>query len=187
VLVVVFLLVRQGAIRRAGPSPEPAVEEQETPAKRTRGAAPSDSAAPAPEAKAKPEPIPPPKAPAAVAAADRGPGLVGGQGAGSTPGAYNALLRRFGLPPVWAEGLSSESLKRAEPELRYLYQSGRADTDSARVRLYLAEAARLRYVSGQDTTLYYQINRHYRRAIRLGGPDGDVGRIARERLGTLQH
>jgi hypothetical protein len=81
--------------------------------------------------------------------------------------------------------VSADALERAEPELRYLYMSGQADSDSARVRLYLAEAARLRYVPGQDTTLYWRIVHHYGRAIRIQGYDSDVGKIARERLGTL--
>jgi hypothetical protein len=53
------------------------------------------------------------------------------------------------------------------------------------VRLYLAEAARLRYATG-DAALYDQIRRHYVRAIGLAGQDPDVARVADERLRTLQ-
>lgn len=174
VVVVVFLLARQGAIRRAVSPPAPVVPEEEAPVKAPGVAVPSDSAAPEPALAS--EPAPPPMASTDRAIADH---------AGSR-GAYGALLSRFGLPPVWSEVVPAEALERAEPELRYLYQVGRADSDSARVRLYLAEAARLRYVPGRDTTLYYKIVRHYRRAIRLQGSDSDVGRIARERLDTLR-
>ena len=186
VLIVVVLLVRQGAFRRAVSPPPPAVEEQETPAPAARVAAPAPAVAPAPA------PVPPSKAPAdpagggrAPAGGGRAPAGGGSEGVGTTS-AYGALLQRFGLPPVWREEIGSEALSRAEPELRYLYQAGRAGSDSARVRLYLAEAARLRYVPGQDSTLYDQIVHHYRRAIRLDGPGSDVGKIAQERIGTLR-
>ena len=99
--------------------------------------------------------------------------------------AYAAVLRRFNLPAVWNERVSTETLRQAEPELRYVYQTGRAGSDSARVRLYLAEAARLRYVPGQDAALLEQISHHYLRAIRLSGTDTVVAKIARERLSTL--
>ncbi len=96
---------------------------------------------------------------------------------------YGALLRRHGLPPLWEERrVSPQALRGAEPELRALYQTGRAGTDSASVRLYLAEAARLAYEVRPDSSLYDRIVHHYLRAIRLAGPDSNVGRIARERL-----
>lgn len=101
-------------------------------------------------------------------------------------GAYEVLIARFGLPPVWdGATVSPETLERAEPELLDLYLSGEAGADSARVRLYLAEAARLRYAPG-DATLHQEIERHYRRAIELAGPDAETARVAEERLRTLE-
>ena len=98
---------------------------------------------------------------------------------------YEAVLRRFGLPPVWDARVAPETLERAEPELRALYVSGRAGADSARVRLYLAEALRLRYSPG-DSTLYEGIVHHYRRAMALGRTDPEAARVAEERLRTLE-
>jgi anti-sigma factor RsiW len=96
---------------------------------------------------------------------------------------YQALLLRHGLPPVWAEGrVAPQALLAAERELRTLYQAGGAGADSAGVRLYLAEAARLAYETSPDSSLYDRIVHHYLRALRLAGPESDVGRIARERL-----
>jgi len=107
--------------------------------------------------------------------------------ASNAPGArYDALLGRFGLPPVWDGALVSPgALERAEPELKSLYSSGGAGRDSARVRLYLAEAARLRYAPG-DSILYQEIEGHYRRAIELAGSDAETARVAEERLRTLE-
>jgi hypothetical protein len=100
--------------------------------------------------------------------------------------AYAAVLSRFGLPPLWdADRVSPEALANAEPDLRSLYVSGGAGHDSARVRLYLAEAVRLRYAPG-DSTLYDEIQRHYRRAIDLAGPDAETARVAEERLRSLE-
>jgi putative zinc finger protein len=102
-------------------------------------------------------------------------------------GPYEALVRRFGLPPVWdGARVSTDALQRAVPELKNLYLSGEAGRDSARVRLYLAEAARLRYTPGGDSTLFEEIQRHYRRAIALAGPDAEVARVAEERLQSLE-
>ena len=98
---------------------------------------------------------------------------------------YGAVIRRYGLPPVWDEQVASETLERAEPELRTLYVSGGAGADSARVRLYLAEALRLRYTPG-DTTLYEGIVHHYRRAMALARTDPDAARVAEERLRSLE-
>ena len=98
---------------------------------------------------------------------------------------YQAVLRRYGLPPVWDEQVAPQTLERAEAELRTLYVSGGAGADSARVRLYLAEALRLRYTPG-DTTLYEGIVHHYRRAIALGRTDPDAARVAEERLRSLE-
>lgn len=99
---------------------------------------------------------------------------------------YAALLARYGLPPVWdGAQVSPEALANAEPDLRSLYMSGIAGSDSGRVRLYLAEAARLRYTAG-DSVLYEEIRRHYHRAIALGGPSSRIARVAEERLRTLE-
>ncbi len=117
----------------------------------------------------------PAKAPAPAAAPPAPPA------AGETP--YRALLRRHDLPSLWEEGrVSARSLLGAEPDLRALYMTGRAGADSARVRLYLAEAARLAYAAHPDSVLYTRIVHHYLRAIRIAGPESDVGRVARERL-----
>jgi len=102
-----------------------------------------------------------------------------------TPG-YETILTRYGLPPVWDwTRVSAEALANAEPDLRSFYMSGSAGSDSGRVRLYLAEAARLRYAPG-DSVLYDEILRHYRRAIALGGPSSRLARVAEERLRTLE-
>lgn len=101
------------------------------------------------------------------------------------PSGYGTLVRRRGLPPVWDPRVSSTSLLDAESELRILYQTGRAGADSARVRLYLAEAARLRYEAHPDSGLFDGIIHHYLRAIRLSRTEPDVARIARERLDSF--
>lgn len=101
--------------------------------------------------------------------------------AGGSP--YQALLLRYGLPAVWEEGrVAPRALLAAERDLRTLYQAGRAGADSAGVRLYLAEAARLAYEASPDSALYDRIVHHYLRAMRISGPESDVGRMARERL-----
>jgi len=98
---------------------------------------------------------------------------------------YQALLRKHRLPPVWSEALvPATALEAAAPELRFLYVTGKAGADSARVRLYLAEADRLHYTPG-DSTLYDEIAKHYRRAIRLAGSDTETVRVATERLRSL--
>ena len=100
--------------------------------------------------------------------------------------AYAALLTRYHLPPIWdGARVSPEALANAEPDLRLLYVSGGAGSDSARVRLYLAEAVRLRYAPG-DSALYDEIQHHYRRAIDLAGPDAETARVAEERLRSLE-
>jgi hypothetical protein len=98
---------------------------------------------------------------------------------------YHAILARFGLPALWDPSVTPEALANAEPDLRSFYMSGNAGADSARVRLYMAEAARLRYGPG-DTELYDEIQHHYRRVIELAGPDADVARLAKERLRSLE-
>ena len=98
---------------------------------------------------------------------------------------YEDVLRRYGLPPVWNAQVTPEKLERAEPELRAIYVSGLAGADSARVRLYLAEALRLHYTPG-DSTLYEGIAHHYRRAMALARTDPEAARVAEERLRTLE-
>jgi negative regulator of sigma E activity len=95
-----------------------------------------------------------------------------------------SLLDRYGLPPVWGPGVSDDLVLRAEPALRNLYRIGAAATapDSARVRLYLAEAARVRAGAAPDSTAIEDIVHHYRRAIRLAGSDAEIRRVAAERL-----
>jgi Putative zinc-finger len=116
------------------------------------------------------------------AAAPQVKGLaVGGVMPSTSP--YQSLVRRFGLPDVWSEGaVPRDALLRAEPDLRILYIAGGAGADSARVRLYLAEAGRLRYESEPDSALFDSIVHHYWRAIRLAGDQPGVARVARARL-----
>jgi negative regulator of sigma E activity len=84
-------------------------------------------------------------------------------------GAYEALIHRYGLPPVWEEGsVSNDALLRAEPGLKNLYRTGGAGSDSANVRLYLAEAMRFQTGAHPDSAAYEEIVHHYQRAIRLG-------------------
>jgi len=99
--------------------------------------------------------------------------------------AYDAILKRYNLPPLWAPRVSTEALANAESELRNLYVSGNAGTDSARVRLYIAEAVRLRYSPG-DAPLYDEIVHHYRRVIEMSAPDSEMRRVAEERLRSLE-
>jgi hypothetical protein len=98
---------------------------------------------------------------------------------------YESILSRFGLPALWNASVTPDALSNAEPDLRSFYMSGAAGADSARVRLYLAEASRLRYGPG-DSDLYDEIRHHYQRVIELAGPDADVARVARERLRSLE-
>lgn len=98
---------------------------------------------------------------------------------------YDTAVRELGLRPMWDGSVSPAAIERAEPRLRLLYRMGKAGSDSARVRLYLAEAARLRYAP-RDSALHDQIVHHYRRAIRLAGLGSDVARVAAERLRTLE-
>jgi len=99
-------------------------------------------------------------------------------------GALRSLLDRYGLPPVWGPGVSDEMVLKAEPALRNLYRTGGAATaaDSARVRLYVAEAIRARVGSAPDSAAVDEIVHHYRRAIRLAGSDAELRRVAAERL-----
>jgi anti-sigma factor RsiW len=97
---------------------------------------------------------------------------------------YESALSRFGLPPVWGPGVSDDLVLKAEPVFRNLYRTGGATTplDSARVRLYLAEAARLRAGAAPDSAAIDEIEHHYRRAIRLGSEDPGTVSTAAQRL-----
>ena len=94
-------------------------------------------------------------------------------------------LRRYALPPVWGPGVSDDLVLRAEAALRNVYRTGGAATalDSARVRLYLAEAARIRLGSDvPDSATVETITHHYRRAIQLGASDAVTRNTASARL-----
>ena len=97
---------------------------------------------------------------------------------------FDSIRSRYGLPPDWGPGVSDEMILRAEGSLRNLYRTGGATTalDSARVRLYLAEAARTRVGSAPDSAAVDEIAHHYRRVIRLAGPESSTGKVAAERL-----
>lgn len=97
---------------------------------------------------------------------------------------FEGALSRFGLPPLWGPGVSDDLVLKAEPVFRNLYRTGGATTplDSARVRLYLAEAARLRAGAAPDSAAIDEIEHHYRRAIRLGGQDPATVSTAAQRL-----
>jgi len=106
---------------------------------------------------------------------------VGGNVAAPSPATYESVIHRYGLPPVWGPGVSDEMILRAEPALRNLYRVGGASEDSARVRLYLAEATRIRAGSSPDSTAIDEIAKHYRRAISLAR-DPETASVARSRL-----
>jgi len=110
-----------------------------------------------------------------------------GQVAGSSPSdEYAAVLRAHGLPPVYDPArVSRDALLKAENDLRYLYMAGRAQTDSARVRLYLAEAARAK-ADPADSAAVEGVIHHYWRAIRLSRNDPAVSAMAWRRLEEYQ-
>jgi hypothetical protein len=162
----------QLAARENGADQLLARAKEEKAAPERLGAGVKDALRIASESTAPAEPKPAHAAPPAAAAPPTG---------GRTP--FQTLLLRHGLPPVWEEGrVAPQALLAAERELRTLYQAGGAGADSAGVRLYLAEAARLAYKASPDSSLYDRIVHHYLRALRLAGPESEVGRIARERL-----
>ena len=95
---------------------------------------------------------------------------------------FAPLVARYGLPPLYDPSrVSNETLLRLEPDLRMLYQAGRAGDDSARVRLYLAEAARLRAGDSPNEETYDAIVHHYRRAFQLAR-DPETRKMALKRL-----
>jgi hypothetical protein len=99
--------------------------------------------------------------------------------------AYASVLREHGLPVVWDENVPPETLLRAEPDLRRVYQTHRAGADSARIRLYLAEAERARLGDSAAPAAIEGIANHYRRAISLARGDAALAALARRRLGEL--
>ena len=106
--------------------------------------------------------------------------------AGSAPNAggpgFAEVAARHGLPLLYDPArVSGGALLSAEPDLRVLYQTGRAGDDSARVRIYLAEAARERAAGSFDAETFDSIVHHYRRAVVLAR-DVETARIARKRL-----
>ena len=118
-------------------------------------------------------------APSATAAA----GDIAG---GAPTDEYAAVLRAHGLPPVYDPArVSRDALLKAENDLRYLYMAGRAQTDSARVRLYLAEAARAK-ADPADSAAVEGVIHHYWRAIRLARKDPAVSAMAWRRLEEYQ-
>ncbi|HET9472123.1 MAG TPA: zf-HC2 domain-containing protein, partial [Usitatibacter sp.] len=120
---------------------------------------------------------------AALAPLAASPEAAKAMGGAAPPAAptYQSVIQRYGLPPVWGPGVSDEMILRAEPALRNLYRVGGASEDSARVRLYLAEATRIRAGSAPDSTAIDEIARHYRRAIGLAR-DPETASVARSRL-----
>ena len=95
---------------------------------------------------------------------------------------FAEVAARFGLPLLFDPArVPGSALLRAEPDLRLLYQTGRAGADSARVRLYLAESARERGAGSFDAETFDTIVHHYRRAIVLAR-DVETARMARKRL-----
>ncbi|HKQ19371.1 MAG TPA: zf-HC2 domain-containing protein [Candidatus Eisenbacteria bacterium] len=120
---------------------------------------------------------------AAVGSADAAGAKVAG---GPPTEPYAALLRAHGLPPVFDPArVDRDALLRAENDLRYFYMSGRAETDSARVRLYLAEAARAK-ADPADSAAVEAVIHHYWRAIRLSRQDPAVSAMAWRRLGEYK-
>ncbi len=121
-----------------------------------------------------------PSARAPGAANEAAPQVVSG---GIPDPRFAAFLQRYGLPPTWGPGVSDESVLRAEAALRNFYRTGGivSPVDSARARLYLAEAVRARE-SAPDSATAEEIIHHYQRAVRLSAGDADVRRIAAQRL-----
>ncbi|HSQ61397.1 MAG TPA: zf-HC2 domain-containing protein [Acidobacteriota bacterium] len=100
----------------------------------------------------------------------------------STGQTYAGVIARHGLPPLYDPAqVRSDALLRAEPDFRALYQYGGAGADSARARIYLAEAARLRAGEDLDAETYDAIVHHYQRALRLA-KDPETWRVAKRRL-----
>jgi Putative zinc-finger len=105
--------------------------------------------------------------------------------AGGAGEAYASVLREHGLPVLWDESVPPEALLNAESDLRLVYQTHRAGADSARIRLYLAEAERTRLGDSADSADIQRIANHYRRAIGLARGDAALAAVARRRLAEL--
>ncbi|HYJ32861.1 MAG TPA: zf-HC2 domain-containing protein [Candidatus Binatia bacterium] len=160
--------------RRAADATLGKVEAEKDQAARFRDAQPAPSAAMAPEAVANRK----------LAMQNAAPGAAAGA---PPPGdAYANVLRAYRLPPVWNPGVPGEAVARAETDLRFLYQMGRAGADSARIRLYLAEAERARLTDPSNTGAVESISHHYRRAISLAGGDATLAATARRRLAEFE-
>jgi hypothetical protein len=195
------------ASREAAPSPAPGAAEEAAPAlpaaarelaaEKQAPATPAADAQDQPRAASRPEEKVTASAPAQLKTAARiapepttaAPPAGAAKGEAGT--GYDALISRYGLPSLYDPGTASDAaLRRAEPALRDFYMAGGAGADSARVRLYLAEAARLRYEAQPDSALHETVAHHYWRAIRIAvrtlGPGSDVERTARARLDSLK-
>jgi len=123
--------------------------------------------------------IAPPSAKEEAARASR---QVAALPSGGDESGFAPLAARLGLPPLFDPNkVSHETLLRAEPEIRLLYQTGKSGADSARVRLYLAEAARLRAGDSPDAETFDAIVHHYRRAVELAR-DPETYRMAKKRM-----
>jgi hypothetical protein len=117
----------------------------------------------------------------APTAGSASPGAMGATGVTGESG-FPRLASRHGLPLLYdPSAVSSDALLGAEADLRVLYQTGRAGEDSARVRLYLAEAARARAGDSPDTETFDTIVHHYQRAVRLAR-DPETAKMAMKRL-----
>ena len=105
---------------------------------------------------------------------------------GRAPGEpYARVLREHGLPVLWDEGVPTDALLSAEPDLRLVYQTRKAGADSARIRLYIAEAERAKIGTPPDRSRVESVAHHYRRAIALARGDAELQAVARRRLGEL--
>jgi hypothetical protein len=106
----------------------------------------------------------------------------------SAPGEpYAQVLREHSLPAVWNSSVSREALLKAEPDLKRVYQTHKAGADSARIRLYLAEAERAKIGRPPDAAHMDAAVNHYRRTISLALAHGDtaLADVARRRLAQL--
>jgi putative zinc finger protein len=149
--------------------------------KAARGGAPSAGSGPVPKSEAlRGEAIMMSRAPVAPEAAPQAAGLA------PPGGAFGDVIRTYRLPPVWNPGVPTDAVTRAEKDLRFLYQTGRAGADSARIRLYLAEAERARLTDPSSVAAVQSISRHYRRAISLAGSDAALAATARQRLNDFE-
>jgi hypothetical protein len=115
----------------------------------------------------------------------RSTAVAGPPGAPGEP--YAQVLREHSLPAVWNSSVSRDALLKAEPDLKRVYQTHKAGADSARIRLYLAEAERAKIGSPPDAAHMDAAVNHYRRTISLALAHGDtaLADVARRRLAQL--